>query len=310
MPRIAYIDKNFRQSSLDIIALADEICTAYSADGLDLTLRQLYYQFISRDFFPNTQQNYDRLGSIISDARLAGLIDWRHLTDRGRHANSTGWFGMEEPTAEGLVREAAESYAFDLAENQPRRIEVWVEKEALIDVIQKGTQDTRTVSFACKGYVSQSEMWAAGRRLSSYIRSGQDPLILHLGDHDPSGLDMTRDIRERLSMFVGDGVEVRRIALNMDQIEQYAPPPNHAKTDDGRFDGYAAEFGTKSWELDSLEPKVLIALIKAEILSEFDVDAFAAEIARENEGRAAMEAIADRWPEVLNYLEENPTDED
>lgn len=306
MPRIAYLDHAFRQSSLDIIALADSICSAYAADGLDLTLRQLYYQFISRDFFPNNQKSYDRLGAIISDARLAGLIDWRHLTDRGRQANSTGWFGMETPIAEELVRDAASSFAFDIWRSQPRRIEVWVEKEALIDVVGKGTEGTRTVSFACKGYVSQSEMWAAGRRLSAYARAGQEPLILHLGDHDPSGIDMTRDIQARLSMFVGEDVEVRRIALNMDQIEQYGPPPNYAKDTDNRFKTYSEIYGTESWELDSLEPKVLIALIKAEINKEIDVEAFNAEVAEEGAGREAMNAIADRWPEVLTYLEENP----
>ncbi len=309
MPRIAYIDKAFRRPSLEIIELADSICTAYAADGLDLTLRQLYYQFISRDFFPNTVQSYDRLGSIISDARLAGLIDWRHLTDRGRSASQTGWFGMDEPVAEDLVREAAEGFAFDLWRSQERRVEVWVEKEALIDVIKKGTEGTRTVNFACKGYVSQSEMWGAGRRLSGYIRSGQEPLILHLGDHDPSGIDMTRDIQSRLSMFCGEEIEVKRIALNMDQIEQYAPPPNYAKDTDGRFAAYRDLYGTDSWELDSLEPKVLIALVKAEIAAVLDIEQFSAEIAHENAGRDAMVAIADRWPEVLAYLEENPNDE-
>jgi aspartate/tyrosine/aromatic aminotransferase len=42
-----------------------------------------------------------------------------------------------------------------------------------------------------QGYVSQSEMWGAAERLKKVSR-GKDIVILHLGDHDPSGKDMSR----------------------------------------------------------------------------------------------------------------------
>ena len=71
--KIPYIDKNFRGSSLTIIAQADDICTEYANKGFDLTLRQLYYQFVARGLLANNQRNYKRLGKIVSDARLAGL---------------------------------------------------------------------------------------------------------------------------------------------------------------------------------------------------------------------------------------------
>ena len=76
--------------------------------------------------------------------------------------------------------------------------------------------------FACRGYASQSEQWRAGKRLANYLRANQRVVILHLGDHDPSGIDMTRDNDDRLSMFARSSrVELKRVALNMDQVEQY-----------------------------------------------------------------------------------------
>lgn len=85
MPIIPYIEKNFRADSLDIIETADAICREYAAAGFDLTLRQLYYQFVARDLLPNTQQSYNRLGAIISDARnLLDIAKGREAEQRDR----------------------------------------------------------------------------------------------------------------------------------------------------------------------------------------------------------------------------------
>lgn len=306
MPRIAYVDeKRFKPETLAIIQKADEIATDYKRRGYNLSLRQLYYQFISIDFFPNTEQSYNRLGRIVSDARLAGLIDWNHLEDRGREAHGVGWLGHVPPEQAELIRSAKYGYSLDLWEGQERRVEVWVEKQALEEVVQRAANQTRSGYFACKGYVSQSEMWAAGRRLRDVIRAGQDPLILHLGDHDPSGIDMTRDIEERLSLFAEGPVEVRRIALNRDQIDAYNPPPNPAKVTDSRFVAYAEIHGDESWELDALRPEMLTDLIAGEILAELDVDLFNERVEEEREEKAKFDIIADRWDEVIDFLGQN-----
>lgn len=135
MPRIAYVEaRNFKPDTLAIIALADEICTDYEQRGFNLTLRQLYYQFIARDAFPNSEKSYDKLGRIVNDARLAGLIDWHHLEDRGRESHGTGWLGTIPEEQAELIRNAQFGYTLDLWEGQPRRVEVWVEKQALEEV--------------------------------------------------------------------------------------------------------------------------------------------------------------------------------
>lgn len=303
MPRIQYVDdKAFRGDTLAIIQKANTICRTFRADGYDLTLRQLYYQFISEDFFPNSEKSYNKLGRIVSDARLAGMLDWDYVTDRGREAHGTGWLGAVPPEQADIIRRARYSFALDLWEGQERRVEVWVEKQALEQVVARAANQTRTGYFACKGYVSQSEMWAAGRRLRKAYDAGYEPLILHLGDHDPSGIDMTRDIEERLSMFAEFPVDVRRIALTMDQIDEYAPPPNPAKMTDSRFADYADRYGDESWELDALKPDVLVSLISDHIMGVLDVDMFNERVDMELEGQQQIADIADRWDDVVEFL--------
>ncbi len=264
MGREQYIEKNFKPASRDIIEKANEIIEEYAQQGFSLTLRQLYYQFVARDLIPNTQRSYKRLGSIVNDGRLAGLIDWLAIEDRTRNLVSNPHWD----TPADVIDSARQSYGIDMWANQEHRVEVWIEKEALAGVIEPVCKELDVAFFACRGYVSQSEQWRAGMRYrSSYNRQSQQTVVLHLGDHDPSGIDMTRDNKDRLSMLAGyrGAPEVVRIALNMDQVEEYQPPPNPAKLTDSRFADYAMQYGDESWELDALEPRVIIDLIREHV---------------------------------------------
>lgn len=298
MPKIKYIEKSFKGPALEIIATANRIIADYRAQGYDLTLRQLYYQFVSRDLIENTEKSYKRLGDIISDARLAGLIDWTAIVDRTRNLRkNSAW---SEPGH--MIASAAYSYHLDHWTNQGYRPEVWVEKDALVGVVSRICNELDVPYFACRGYTSQSEMWNAAQRLKGYIDKAQTPIIFHLGDHDPSGKDMTRDIEDRLALFMG-GVELHRLALNWDQIEQYSPPPNPAKLTDSRAADYVEEFGTESWELDALEPSVIADLIEQAVLEIRDEDAWDEMEAKEKEGKTLLETTSKRWADVAAYLE-------
>ena len=263
-------DINFRKKSLAIIETANDIIDEYAADGLTLTLRQLYYQFVARDLLPNKQSSYDNLGRTISDGRLAGLIDWAAIEDRTRFLR--GRNNWDNPAQ--MIRSRARSYSIDMWENQDNRLEVWIEKDALIGVIERVCHNNDVDYFACRGYVSQSELYEAGKRIERYRAEGRDTVVVHLGDHDPSGIDMTRDNEERLCMFSGGYVDVRRIALNYDQVLKYSPPPNPAKMSDSRAADYVARHGYSSWELDALEPRVLQRLIQDIIDEHKDPDAW------------------------------------
>jgi hypothetical protein len=302
MPCISYEPWTPNPADQALVDTANVICADYSEQGYDLTLRQLYYQFVARDLIPNTQQSYKRLGSVISKARMAGLLDWRYIVDRTR--NLRGVAHWDDPG--DIMHAAASSFRLDKWADQNCRIEVWVEKEALAGVVQRAAEENDVQWFSCRGYTSLSEVWAAGQRLLEYVDRGFEVLILHLGDHDPSGIDMTRDIRDRLKTFMGDAakeVEVRRIALNMDQIEQYEPPPNPAKLTDSRATGYIRRFGRESWELDALDPATLHALI-AEHIASVRVDSrYASAVDVEDDHRRLLRQAARRWNDVAAMLD-------
>lgn len=295
MPLIQYKEIKFKKATLLQIQMVNAIIEEYSVQGFDLTLRQLYYQFVSRDIIPNTNRAYKQLGSTVNDARLAGLVDWDSIVDRTRFLRSLPTWD----TPASIVRSTAHQFRIDRWANQPYRPEVWIEKDALVGVIAGVCNELNVPYFSCRGYTSQSEMWAAAQRLESY--APQTPMIFHFGDHDPSGLDMTRDIADRLTMFMG-GMEVKRLALNYDQVLAFKPPPNPAKTTDARAKAYIREFGRESWELDALSPTTLAALIRDEIVALQDTDRWEVDAEVEARGREQLGAIASNWKKAVKAV--------
>ena len=290
MPRIQYVARNFRPAAMAVIDAANVILHEYEEQGFVLTLRQLYYQFVSRDLLPNVQESYDRLGSIINDARLAGLVDWNHLIDRTRNLQTLQHFAG----AADALQKLASWYHIDMWERQQYRPEVWIEKDALVGVIEGVCQELDVPYFSCRGYTSQSEMWAAAMRFKKYEGRGQIPYIFHFGDHDPSGKDMSRDIADRIELFMG-GIEFTRVALTMDQIEEYSPPPNPAKITDSRAKAYIAEYGNESWELDALEPTVIATLIRDHIAGVCDETIWAEDTANKRVIKRRLQTLANEW---------------
>jgi len=260
--RRCYRTTKFTAKTLDVLHLADDIITDYQTQGYELTLRQLYYQFVARDLIPNTAQSYNKLGTIVNKGRLAGMLDWASIVDRTRKCEiMSTWDSAAE-----ILQSAEDTFKLNKWNAQPTQVEVWVEKEALAQVVQRAADEFDMPWFCCRGYPSQSSIYEAAQR---HIRYGKPVIVLHLGDHDPSGIDMTRDLQDRLHMFEAD-TQVKRIALNMGQVDAYNPPPNPAKITDSRAAMYIARFGAESWELDALDPSVLHALIMEEASQHID----------------------------------------
>lgn len=300
MPKIVYEPRTFRGASHDLIAQADAICRTYGAQGYSLTVRQLYYQLVSRDVIENNTRSYKNLGNLISAARRAGLIDWHSIVDRGRVVH--GYPSWDTPA--DIIESAAEGFRYDLWERtgQEYRPQVWVEKDALSDIVHRACSRWRVRYLACKGYPSDSVLWDEAQNMIEQQSAGFTPLVLHLGDHDPSGIDMTRDITDRLALFGAD-VQVKRIALTMDQIETYGPPPNPAKTTDARFAAYQAQYGNESWELDALDPATLTGVIRDNLRPYIDEDAWSAGAEEEEGERESLRVLVRNWPSVRSYAD-------
>lgn len=300
MPRIEYVPKKFSSDRLQMIEKVNSVVSEYEKQGYSLTLRQVYYQMVARDIIPNNMRSYKNLGNLINDARLAGLIDWLAIEDRTRNLRENSHWS--KPSR--VIESAAACYQLDHWRGQENYVEVWVEKDALIGIVGQICKQLDVNHFSCRGYVSQSEMWAAARRLHRRQEAGQHVVLLHLGDHDPSGKDMSRDIQDRLVTFETYNVTFKRLALNMDQVELYNPPPNPAKLTDSRATGYIEEYGDECWELDALEPKVISDVIRENVEKYRNDELYRAVVRREAEEKKQLDDFALHYDSVLENWEE------
>ena len=271
---------NLREETMTLIAECNLVITDYQAQGFRLTLRQLYYQLVQANIIANTEKVYRKLSATVSDGRLAGLIDWDAIEDRIRQPVTNNEWG----SVEQIVAAAISQFRLARWDNQDNYVELWVEKDALAGVLAPLGRRYHVTIMVNRGYSSQSAMKESAERFRDAIQQGKTCHLLYLGDHDPSGEDMVRDIGDRLEMF-GVVVYVNKIGLTMDQVRQYDPPPNPAKIADPRAAGYIAKYGDSSWEVDALNPATLQALITKHIEDLRDEEAWNEKLAEEEEQR-------------------------
>lgn len=294
MSKIEFRSTKFKRESLARIEQMQDIVTEYAEQDLKLTARQLYYQFVSRGLIANKVQSYRNITSLLTDARYAGLIDWDAIEDRGRQPDvPSDWSSIQS-----LVSSALRSYRLPRWADQPKYAELWVEKQALAGVLEPMANEFHVTLLVNKGYSSASAMFEAAQRFKENSNNGdKDSVLLYLGDHDPSGEDMVRDIEDRLREFGVTNLDVKKIALTMTQVEAFDPPPNPAKTTDSRYEAYAAKHGTESWEVDALPPDELQRIIRREFEAIVDTDLMGAVKAREEHGKEKLRKAALRIKE-------------
>lgn len=302
MTRHAYKSIRFGKDKRELIAKCNAIIDDMIRQGYTLSVRQLYYQLVAAAIVPNTIQSYKRVADILNDARMAGLTRWDAIEDRTR--SFVERYRWECPR--DSVQWAHDGYHMDMWENQEDRVFVIVEKEALVGVLDPACRKYDVPLLAARGYPSSSVMREfAVERVTPALERGQNVIVLHLGDHDPSGIDMTRDLEDKINLFaeVGSGYfdgyfKVERIALTMDQIDDQRPPPNPAKTTDSRYAGYRDVYGDSSWELDALRPQFIDNLVSTHIESYRDPHAWDARAAYVRGLRDKIKALIPMVPGV------------
>jgi hypothetical protein len=296
-------------SFFTVVHRTNAIILEYAAqDLLPLTLRQIHYQMVVRHKgdYPNTKTSYTHMYTDLVTARMAGLVPWNAIDDptRGLHSLAS-WDSVEN-----RLFSAANSHRLNRWGNQAYRPIVLVEKDAALGIISRVCDGLDVPYISLKGYGSTT---ALRNDVAHYCRRALNhdkvPVVIHISDHDASGWDMPRSLGEYLDLFVGQKVDVRHVALTLDQItEGYGNgeplPPDPVKPADPRAKKYIehlAERGLEpgAWELDALPPAVLHDVISDEIKLLRDEDLWQEVEEHEQEQKRAIQELAERWSNPL-----------
>lgn len=287
-----YMDVGFSPKNELLLGKIQKILAQYKRLGYKLTLRQLYYQMVANDIVPNKVSEYQKLSTLLKNARLGGYVDWVVIEDRGRVPKMKSQFD----NLKDLMDAACHSFRLPRWDLQEFYVELWSEKDALTSILLPITEKYHSRLVVNKGYSSTSAMYKSAMRFIDAKRRGKTCILLYLGDFDPSGIDMDRDIEDRLEMFRCYDVEFIRIGLTEDQIEELSPPPNPAKVTDPRANDYIEKYGDISWEVDAIPPDILDKLVEKAILEYVDEDQYEYVIKQEERLKA--------W--LLEQIEDDP----
>ena len=274
-----------------------DIVNDYTDQGYILTLRQLHYQLVSNNWIVNHVSAYKKLGTILDDCRYGGIIDWDAIEDRGR----VPYLPYSVRDVEHALQDTADQYRIDRQEGQKHKIELWTEKDALAGILRRSTNKYHIRLVVNKGYTSSSAIYTAYQRIIENLKAKKATIILYFGDHDPSGLDMVRDIRERLDFMLRNGdyeltdevFLVKHIGLTMPQINQHELPENPTKVSDPRAKKYVEEFGKTCWEVDALKPPVLSSIVESNIEKLMDMAKFQKMLKLEEKGIKEIQKLID-----------------
>ena len=249
-----------RAETLEIVNRANEILAVAESQGYRFTLRRVFYSLVSTNVIPNTERAYKNLSATLDTARWEGLMEPEALEDLGRVSIMASQWGSPAE----LLNAAADQYRSDWWEDANPLVEVWAEKATLQSIVEPVCREYGVRFLACRGFSSLTALAEAVGRWD-----GRDVRIIYTGDHDPSGLDMDRDLADRLDrlavlMGIDCNIDFTRIALTPEQIEEHQLPPQPTKDTDSRARGYSEEH-TGSWEVDALDAVSLAGLVREAI---------------------------------------------
>lgn len=193
------------------------IVNRYAKEGETLTLRQLHYQFVGHvPGYVNHDTAYKKLGDILDDMRYCGMCPWNAFEDRGRKP----FIPYSVESVVHALQDTVDQYRINRQEGQTTYVELWTEKDALSAIFAKITSKYHVHLVINKGYTSSTAAYEAYRRFAEQIKAGNKVKVIYFGDHDPSGLDMVRDIKERIMFFLTRGARLYKLKDRIDEFHE------------------------------------------------------------------------------------------
>jgi len=272
----------------EVVRCVNEILSQYS---MPLTLRQIFYRLVANYNYPNKNSTYAQLSKQLVKAREKGDIDEDRIEDRSREflGEDNGFNSLEEFLKYQITAflDSPKYYSRNMWTEQPEFVIVWVEKDALSRVIFNIAEKYNVITAPSRGYSSYTYIKKAIERFPN----DKEVTILHFADHDPSGLDMTRDVNERFNSYSSREIKIERIALSYDQVQRYNLTLNPTKRADPRAEDYISKFGDRCWELDAIEPNELQRMVEESIVRHIDEKIWNDTVEKREQERQEIEKI-------------------
>jgi 5S rRNA maturation endonuclease (ribonuclease M5) len=252
--------KKYQKKTKEILGQVQKILEEYKGKGA-FTVRQIYYQLVSKKIIPNTLSSYKRLSWILSNARKDGIILFDAIVDRTRiPIKETSWNGLRS-----YIKAIKQKYKKSKWKGQNKYVEVWLEKDALRGIFEPITNMYDVYLVVGRGYPSLTSLHEASERFKKINRPIQ---ILYFGDFDPSGEDIHRSIKENLIKYFGinrKNLHIQKVAVTLRDIKKYKLPPALTKSKDSRSKKFVQKYGDFCVELDALSREVLEEKLKKSI---------------------------------------------
>jgi hypothetical protein len=192
-------------------------------------VRQVFYRLVSGGVIEKTESEYKQtVCRLLTDMRLSGYLSYHWIAD------NTRWMRKPETydSVEEMLQLTATTYRRAVWRNQPVYVEVWLEKDALAGVLLEETASWDVPLMVTRGYASLSYLFEAAQA----IKAQDKPVHLYyLGDYDPSGVDISRQVERRLREFAPDAeIHFERVAVTPEQIQTLQLPTRPTKRTDSR----------------------------------------------------------------------------
>jgi hypothetical protein len=272
-----------------------------------MTLRQLHYAIFSaaKIDYDNTPKAYKRLSRVTTVARryyrileLGGRTDllaspsiippeW--IVDETRETRVVSvWANTSE-----YLQAVKRSYRRDYWQTQPHYCEIWSEKATVLGSLRPVADELGVTLRNCKGYGSTGMESRIGE---DFAAVGKPITVFFLGDHDPSGQDIQRDIYNRAQTASGKDFKLERLAIHPEDIRRFNLPPQRIKEKDSRAEGFKRRFGAKAAtvELDALPVDELRRRVREAVEALIERDSWNRQVVTEQAELNSIADIADR----------------
>jgi hypothetical protein len=259
---------------------------------LPVTLRQVFYRLVSTVGYPKDERAYHRLGDLLNRARRAGLLEWDAIRDDGFTRRSPVFWDSPADWAD-TVLESAKRYRCDRQSGQERRLVLWCEAGGMVPQLERVAAEYSVPVYSSGGFDSVT---AKHEVAVEFSRLGLST-VLHIGDHDPSGVHMFGSLDEDVRAFLerlGGDVQFVRLAVTREHIQEMGLPTAPAKETDRR------SFSGDTVQAEAIPPDALARIVRQAIVDRIDGGTFDWVLSQEEQERHAAIGRASALVEGLS----------